>query len=323
MIIKGVNLIPDVPMAQVIELGQEAEKLGYDKCWVYDEGLATRDVYVSLTAIGQKTNKIQLGTGITSPFTRHPAATASAIATLDELSGGRAFLGLGAGGTLTLAPMMIERQKPLTAVREMLQAIRPLLRGETVTFHGEVVKLQDASINYPRPNLPVWIAGRGSKMLMLGGELADGVVLDFIHKDFLPKSVDLIKSGAKSTGNNPKICYSTMVITNERVMQELRPHMTYRLVDSPQEVKDVIGMTPEDVEAVRSTMGAKGLVEAGKLIKDEWIAPFVIMGSEAECARELSNLMSRNGFGEFLLPILETQTAAKLMAEVGKVLSLI
>ncbi|MCC6147323.1 MAG: LLM class flavin-dependent oxidoreductase [Anaerolineaceae bacterium] len=323
MIVKGVNLIPDVPMSKVVELGQEAEKLGYDKCWVYDEGLATRDVYVSLTAIGQKTEKIQLGTGITSPFTRHPAATASAIATLDELSGGRAFLGLGAGGTLTLAPMVIERQKPLTAVREMLQAIRPLLRGETVTFDGEIVKLKDASINYPRPNLPVWIAGRGSKMLKLGGELADGVVLDFIHKDFLPKSVELIKSGAQGTGNAPKICYSTMVITHERVMQELRPHMTYRLVDSPQEVKDVIGMTPDDVAAVASTMGAKGLVEAGKLIKDEWIAPFVIMGTEAECARELSDLMSRNQFDEFLLPILETNTAVELMAEVGKVLSMV
>jgi 5,10-methylenetetrahydromethanopterin reductase len=322
MIVKGVNLIPDVPMAQVIELGQEAERLGYDKCWVYDEGLATRDVYVSLAAIAQKTARVRLGTGITSPFTRHPAVTASAVATLDELSGGRAFLGLGAGGTLTLAPMVIERQKPLTAVREMLQAIRPLLRGELVTFNGEIVKLQNASINSPRPNLPIWVAGRGSKMLMLGGELADGVVLDFIHKDSLPGSVKLIQSGSKITGNKPKICYSTMVITNERVMQELRPHMTYRLVDSPQEVKDLIGMTPADVEAVRSTMSAKGLVEAGKLIKEEWIAPFVIMGSEAECARELSDLMTRNGFDEFLLPILETQTAGKLMAEVAKVLSM-
>lgn len=322
MIVKGVNIIPDVPMSQVIELGQEAERLGYDKCWVYDEGLATRDVYVSLAAIAQKTSKVGLGTGITSPFTRHPAVTASAMATLDELSGGRAFLGLGAGGTLTLAPMAIERQKPLTAVREMLQAIRPLLKGESVTFNGEIVKLQNASINYPRPNLPIWIAGRGSKMLALGGELADGVVLDFIHKDCLSDSVNLIQNGAKMSGNQPKICYSTMVITNERVMQELRPHMTYRLVDSPPEVKERIGMTPADVQAVASTMGAKGLVEAGKLIKDEWIAPFVIMGTETECARELSNLMARHGFGEFLLPILETHTAAKLMAEVARVLSL-
>lgn len=81
-------------------------------------------------------------------------------------------------------------------------------------------------------------------------------------------------------------------------------------------------MTATDVEAVSSTMGAKGLVEAGKLIKEEWIAPFVIMGTEAECARELSGLMSRNGFDEFLLPILETKTARELMAEVAKVLSL-
>lgn len=321
MIKKGVNIIPDVPMSQVIELGQEAERLGYDKCWIYDEGLVTRDVYISLAAIAQKTGKIELGTGITNPFTRHPAVTASAVATLDELSDGRAFLGLGAGGTLTLAPMVIERQKPLTAVREMLQAIRPLLRGETVTLDGEIIKFKNASINYPRPNLPIWLAGRGNKMLTLGGELADGVALEFFYKDFIPVATKMIEDGAKISGNKPKICYSTMVITNDRVMNELRPHMTYRLVDSPPEVKERIGMTAADVEAIRSTMGAKGLVEAGKLIKDEWIAPFVIMGTEEECARELSDLMTRHEFDEFLLPILETRTAFKLMEEVGKVLS--
>jgi len=323
VIVKGVNLIPDVPMPQVIELGQEAERLGYDKCWVYDEGLATRDVYVSLAAIAQKTGKIQLGTGITNPFSRHPAITVSSIATLDELSDGRAFLGIGAGGTLTLAPLMIERQRPLTAVREMLQIIRPLLRGEAVSFRGEVVQLQEARIAYARPDLPVWIAGRGKKMLALGGEMADGVVLEFLHKNFIQNYVDLVKSGAQVSGNKPKICYSTMIITNERVMEELRPHMTYRLVDSPPEVKELIGMTDQDVEAIRVTMGSRGLVEAGKLIKNEWIAPFVIMGSASECAEELSSIMSRYGFDEFLLPILETQTAASLMAEIGKVLSMI
>lgn len=322
MITRGVNLIPDVPMSQIIELGQEAERLGYDKCWVYDEGLATRDVYISLAAIAQKTSRIQLGTGITNPFTRHPAVTASSIATLDELSGGRAFLGLGAGGTLTLAPLMIERQKPLTAVREMLLVMRPLLRGETVSYQGEIVRLQDARMTYARPDIPVWIAGRGKKMLMLGGELSDGVVLEFLHKEFIQEYVDLVKSGAQLSGNQPKICYSTMIITNERVMEELRPHMTYRLVDSPPEVKQLIGMTEQDVEAIRLTMGTKGLIEAGKLIKDEWITPFVIMGSEAACAAELSSIMTRYGFDEFLLPILETQTAATLMAEVGKVLSM-
>jgi len=322
MIKRAVDLIPNVPVSQLVHLGQEAERLGYDKCWVYDEGLATRDVYVSLAAIAMKTSTIHLGTGITSPFTRHPGVTASAIATLDELTGGRTFLGLGAGGTLTLAPLSIERTKPLTAVREMIETTRGLFRGESVTYQGEVVHMNQARITYGRPDIPIWIAGRGNKMLSLGGEMADGVVLEFIHKNYLQSYVDLVTEGAKRTGNRPKICYSTMIITNERVLEELRPHMTYRLVDSPPEVKQRLGILPEEIEAIRTTMGSRGLVEAGKLIKDEWIRPFVIIGTQSECAKELAEIMACYHFDEFLLPILESKTAIELMTEVSKVLEM-
>ncbi len=320
MIASGVNLIPEAPVGYMTELGQEAERLGYSRCWVYDEGLATRDVYVTLTAIAHKTNTIQLGTGITNAYTRHPAVTAASIATLDELSGGRAFLGIGAGGSLTLTPLALERVKPLTAVREMTLTSRALFRGETVDFQGEIVKLAGASLSYARPDIEIWIAGRGSKMLALGGELADGVILDFIHKEFMQDYVDLVRAGAAKLGNKPRLCYSTMVITSEAGLEEVRPHMTYRLVDSPPQVKNLLGISEAEVNAIRQAM-AGGLGEAGKLVKDEWVRPFVIMGSVAECAAELTELMARYGLDEFLLPVLDLKSAPGLMAEVAKVMA--
>ena len=322
MIKRGVNIIPDVPMEQVVSLGVKAEELGFDKCWVYDEGLVTRDVYISLAAIAGKTARIQLGTGITSPYTRHPAVTASAIATLDEYSGGRAFLGIGAGGSLTLSPMAIERYKPLTAVRESLQAIRGLFRNETVTLEGEVVRLNQARMEYGRADIPIWLAGRGSKMLSLGGELADGVVLEFLHKQRIQANIDTVKAGAERSGNRPKMCYSTMIITNDRVLEELRPHMTYRLVDSPLEIKDMLGIAQDEIDKIHHVMVTQGLYAAGKLIKDEWISPFVIMGSPSACAQEIADIMTRYQFDEFLLPILETKTAVELMQEVSQVLGI-
>jgi len=129
MITTSINLIPETATTTMARLAAEAETLGYRRCWVYDEGLATRDAYVTMAAIGAATERIEIGPGITNPYTRHPAQTASAIATLDEVTGGRAFLGIGAGGSLTLDPIGLVREKPLTAVRETIEPTGMILYG--------------------------------------------------------------------------------------------------------------------------------------------------------------------------------------------------
>lgn len=319
--IKGsilLNQIPGVTVAEMVEWGREGERLGYAKCWAADQGLDTRDVFVTLTAIAQQTSAVRLGTGITNPYSRHPAVTAASIATLDELSGGRAFLGIGAGGLDTLQPMGLERRKPVTAVREMIQATRALFRGEAVTFRGEAIRLNEARIAYARPEIEIWVAGRGDNMLKAGGELADGVMFGFIHKDTFQDYIDLVRTGARVSGNKPKICYYATLITSEQMLDDIRPHVYHMLVDSPTHVKEMLGISSADLETIRQTMVSRGLKEAGKLIKDEWVRPFVIMGSMSECAAELTLLMTRFGIDECLLPILETKTATDLMAQVAE-----
>ena len=104
------NIIPEGTVQELVALGIVAEDPGFERCGVYDEGLATRDVCITRAAIAAATSTLELGTGITNPYTRHPATTAMATVTLDEMSGGRAFLGIGAGGSLTLDPLGIERR---------------------------------------------------------------------------------------------------------------------------------------------------------------------------------------------------------------------
>ncbi len=321
MIDCGLNLFLDLPVAKIAEVAQEGERLGFTKCWVYDEGLVTRDPYIALTAIALKTKRIGLGTGITNPYTRHPGITAASIATLDELSGGRAFLGIGTGGVMTLDPLGLENQRPLVAVREMIETSRTLFRGETVTYHGQTVNLSSAKIDYARPDLEIWFAGRGPKMLAMGGELADGVALDFVLKERLEYWVAQVCAGAARSGRPPRICYSTAIITSEATLNEVRPHMSYRLLAMPPEVRQRIGLTEADAEAIRRVMAMGGIEAAGKLVKDEWIDPFVIAGSPEECAIELKCLMSRYHMDEFLLPVLQTANADRLMSEVAAVLA--
>ena len=309
-------------MAEIVALACLAERLGFDRCWVYDEGLATRDVYVTMSAIAVATSTMEIGPGITNAYTRHPATTAAAIASLDELSNGRAFLGVGAGGSLTLGPLAVDRSKPLTAVRELVAMCRSLFGGESTTMTGSIGTLSNASLGFARPDLPIWLAGRGPKMLALGGELADGVMLDFLHEEAIAGAIELVRSGGTRSGREPRICYSTLVVTDDDSLDMVRPHMTYRLVDSQPAVRERIGLTDDDRDAIRSAMSS-GLEAAGKLVKDEWVLPFVIAGSESQCAAQILSLHVDHGIEEFMLPVLDLHSAADYMTRVARVLDLV
>jgi 5,10-methylenetetrahydromethanopterin reductase len=163
-------------VGRVAEIGVLCENLGFDSYWVADQRWM-RDVWVSLTATALRTSRIRLGTRVTDPYVRHPALTAVAVASLDEVSGGRAILGLGAGGS-GFREMGIERKKPVTALREAIELIRRLLAGEEVDYPGELVRFRRGTLEFQtRRDIPVVIVARGPKILELGGRVADGVMV--------------------------------------------------------------------------------------------------------------------------------------------------
>jgi 5,10-methylenetetrahydromethanopterin reductase len=303
-------LSPHLPIPDVVDSARLAESLGYTRVWVPDEGLATRDVFVTMTAIALATTRIEIGTGIVNPYTRHPAMTAAAIASVDEISGGRAFLALGAGGDLSLRPLALDRTRPVARVREAIEVSRRLFSGERVHYDGEGVIVRAASLDYARADTQIWFAGRGDQMLRQAGALADGVLLEFLYKPLLSSYVEQVQIGATRTGKRPRLCYSTVVVPDRSHYDSIRPHMTYRIVDSPTAVKAALGITPAQVDAIRLAM-ADGLAAAAPLIADDWIDAFVLIGTTDAVADELRALNSMHGFDEFLLVLADMHTAAE------------
>ncbi len=322
MVRPAFNVMPHGSVGRAVELAQLAESLGYERCWVYDEGLAASDVYVALTAIATSTQTLTVGPGITNPYTRHAGATASAISSLDELSGGRAFLGIGAGGSLTLDPLSIARKRPLTAVRETIDACRRLFAGETVSVDGSHVSLREASLLNVRAGTEIWLAGRGPRMLELGGAACDGVLVDFIFKPHLGPAVERIQAAGAAAGNRPRISYSTMLVTDDDTMAAIKPHLTYRLVDSPAEVQEAIGLTDADAAVIRAAL-ADGLEAAAEHVRDEWALPFVIAGSPRECGEELHRLAETHGVESFVVPLLDDEPAEKLLHSGASIIEMI
>lgn len=172
-------LIPNsLPAGTVTRVALLAEELQVDQFWVPDERFY-RDVYSVLSACAIQTSKITLGPCVTDPYSRHPALTAAAIATLDELSNGRAILGIGAGVS-GFAEMGIARPKPTRAIKEAVELVTRLHASELVSFQGEIVSFQNGKLGVKpiQKRIPVYVASNGPMGQRVGAELADGVIME-------------------------------------------------------------------------------------------------------------------------------------------------
>lgn len=174
----GMLLLGHHPLGRLVEEAHAAERFGYDIVWLADERFY-REVFSCLTVLAERTSRVKLGPCVTDPYVRHPALTASAIATLDEISGQRAMLGMGAGIS-GFAELGITRHKPAKAIEEAVDLIRLLLTGEKVDFHGETVHFNDGKLSFKpvRPNIPVYIASNGPLGHRAAGMVADGAIME-------------------------------------------------------------------------------------------------------------------------------------------------
>src|SRR6516164_7991125 len=198
-------LLGDAPVAQLVERARLAEGNGYSAVWVADERFY-REVYSCLGQIAVHTSRVLLGPCVTDPFARHPALTAMAIATLDEISGGRAILGIGAGIS-GFSELGIERRKPARAIREAMEVIRALLRGETVDFHGDVVAFNQGRLSFspPRPGMPVYVASNGPLGQRVGADIGDGVIMEACASAAEVRAFRAaVARAARNTGRDPR-----------------------------------------------------------------------------------------------------------------------
>lgn len=167
----SMGVSPREPLRRAGEVVAEAERRGFEVAWVIDFQLGMKDVYAAMTTMALATERIAIGPGVTNLLTRHPTVTANAITALDELSGGRAMLGLGAGATAVSGAGLAPAK--LAEVREGVEFIRRLLSGEEAEYQGSKARLAAATGRA----IPIYLAVSQPGMLRLCGEIADGAIL--------------------------------------------------------------------------------------------------------------------------------------------------
>lgn len=283
----GLTIVPSIPSAQYVSFAKRAEDYGIEYLWMADENPSPpyRDVFMTLATIAAKTEKIRLGTNVCNPFTRHPALTAVATLTLDEISDGRAILGLAAGGTMTLPALGFKLwEKPVKAVREATEATRRLFAGETVSYDGEIVKMNSVKLfSKPRSRIPIYYGVRGPQMLRLTGELADGGLIHTCD-GYLEFAIEQIKLGAQKSGRSiNEIDMASIGQTGisedvEDVAELAKVNLTYQIPDCPDILLEKTNIRREEAERIRTVRREEGVSEAVKLVSRRMVDALTIVG---------------------------------------------
>jgi 5,10-methylenetetrahydromethanopterin reductase len=298
----SVSLPPEGPLSELVEVAVEAEDLGCRTVWVNDDRLQ-KDVFTVLAAIAQATHEIRLGPGVTNPYSRHPALIATAIATLDELAGGRAVLGLGAGGTNHRA-LGVERRAPASAMREAITIVRGLLAGERVTVDGRVLHAYEAQLDFvaARPELPVYIGARGPKVLEVAGELADGVIVGNIAStEGWSYALDHVEGGCRRAERDPAevalTAWVACAVSEDAAaaIDAVRPMVATSLTTSRPILGELGIELPPGFAAVMERHGwtpsRDAVHEAAAEVPIELVRSFAIAGTAADCRAHAETLL--------------------------------
>lgn len=297
----GVLLFSDYRTSELAELGAQCEAAGYRYFWYTDVRFA-RDCYLGLAAVAAATRTMRLGTGVTDPYSRHPALTAAAIATLDEMSGGRALLGLGTGGA-GFRELGIETKLPVAALRETVAVIRGLLRGERVSLHGKVVTLDGGRLAFAPPNadIPVYFATHGAQVTRLAGEVADGILIaNTLRRDAFEHYLAQLDTGlGKRSGDRGPFDIGLRVeaaiaeddtaafaVMRRRVASRVLaqyPHWDYL---------DQLGISlPAAFVALAAERGAAAAEQAAPLLPEEVVESMVLAGDPERVAAQLAKAL--------------------------------
>ena len=204
----GLRIPPCRDAREVAECVAQAERVGFDVCWLPDSQFLWRDIWASLALAAVATDRIRVGPCVTTFETRHPAVTAAAAATIEELAPGRTILGIGSGDsavkTLGLRPTTLAR------MREQIDVVGGLLAGEERTFDGHAMRLKAP----PSGRVPMYMAANGPKALALAGELCDGaIILAGLEPGLIARAFERVAAGAARAGRglaDVDVCVGTL-----------------------------------------------------------------------------------------------------------------
>jgi 5,10-methylenetetrahydromethanopterin reductase len=321
----SVRLHGGLSAAECVALAKAAEAAGFTSVW-FAENLFARGILPAAAACAAATQRLGIGAGVFNPYNRHPTLIAMEIGALDELAGGRVRLGIGSGVGSAVERMGLSYARPVTALGEAIAIVRALLRGEEVSFAGDVFKVDRVKLDYaPRRDIAIFMAGRGDRSLALCGERADGLLVsNMCTAAFVARSAALVREAAARAGRSDALgvvrympcCVregrAEAIAAAKRAVGEMLPtywRLGQRLEGAKQAL--TMGSGISEAEYAAAVEGLRGGEDAAAVLDACFVEAFAIAGTAADCAAQIA-ACGKVGVTELALTFSDPQSGREM-----------
>ena len=305
------------PLREGMEYARYAEERGFDAVWQAESRLV-REATVPMAAYAAVTDRIKVGSGIVPIWTRNVGLLAATFATLDELAPGRVMLGLGAWWEPLASKVGVDRRKPLRAMRETVEATRRLLAMERVTYEGEFVHLDDVEIDIVHgdrspKHVPIYVGATGMQMMELAGEIADGVLLNYmVAPAYHAQAMTALAAGAAKAGrtvddlDRPQLVVCSVDRDRALALDRARELLTQYLGQQPHIMK-ASGVDPALIEEIGKVLTWPAerdeILRAMRLVPDDVVQQITASGSPEECRAKVAEYVEAGATCPVLYPL--------------------
>ena len=285
------------PLREAIDYVRYAESRGFEAVWQAESRLV-RDAIVPMAAYAAATERIKVGSGVINNWTRNAGLIAATFSTLDDLAPGRILCGLGVWWEPLASKVGVNRRKPIQAMRETVDVVRRLLRMEKVTFKGEFVQVEDIEIDIVHGDrspkqVPIYIGATGMKMMELSGEIADGVLLNYlVSPAYNREAMEHLQIGANRAGRSldqvdrPQLIVCSLDEDRARALDNARELVTQYLGQQPHIMK-ASGVSSDLLEEISRVLTWPAeehqIREAMRLVPDDVVQLITASGTPDEC----------------------------------------
>ena len=284
---------------EVLKFSKLADiKKNVDSLWVPESW--GREAFASLGAVSQITQKARLGTSVISIYARTPATVAMGATTLDMLSNNRTIIGLGTS-TETIVENWhgLKFEKPIGRMREYIECLRAMIKGEKVNYNGNIFKIKGFKILHKpqRSKIPIFVAAVNKNMISLASDIADGVLLFLRPIEELKKTVSRIKSNTYNNDRNFEIAAVFICSVSNNNPEKARTRVAKTLAFYMAVGKYYNRFLSEngykkEVEEITKEYGINGIDSAAKLVPEKMLNSLTIYGTSEQCIKALSRFIS-------------------------------
>lgn len=322
----AIGFNPTISGKEAGEYAQTAEKHGYEAFLLHEHPFI-KDAITLLSSASAATSRVKIGSGCVSVVTRHPLLATTTFLSLNEMSAGRAIMGVGLGGfpwlpKLGVNVFPVKETRPLKRIQEFLTITNGLLNGDAVSLNGEFFKVADIKLETkPSRKFPIYLAAFGPLSLRMAAKFVDGVIISpaLMTPEVTSQKVEFVRQGERSGKRVDVASYILSAVSRDvqqaRNLMKSYYFLLYQVADVLKpEIFEPYGLKERDLEPIKDAWRRRDFAAAARVMPDAVVDALTLTGSADHCIERLKDYRKAGVELPIIMPIGDVSAAIQAFA---------